>query len=158
MSSGATLARVEAGEVTQVEAAAMLGLSYRQTKRLWSQYQQGGTAALMHGNAGRAFNRAKDPKLRARALRLVRKHYQRTGEVFGPALAAEHLREDHGIALDAETSRRWMLAEGLWQRERKRKAYRQRRQRRAHFGELVMGSARKISSARPSAAYFDYTG
>jgi transposase len=134
---GGILARVEAGEVTQVEAAAMLGLSYRQTKRLWSQYQQGGTPALVHGNAGKASNHGKDAKLRARALRLVRKHYQGPGEAFGPTLAAEHLREDHGIALDAETLRRWMLAEGLWQRERKRKAYRQRRQRRAHFGELV---------------------
>jgi hypothetical protein len=134
---GGILARVETGEVSQVEAAAMLGLSYRQTKRLWSEYQQGGTAALIHGNAGKPSNRAKDGKLRERVLRLVRKHYQGPGEVFGPTLAAEHLREDHGIALDAETLRRWMLAEGLWQRERKRKAYRQRRQRRAHFGELV---------------------
>jgi hypothetical protein len=30
-----------------------------------------------------------------------------------------------------------MLAEGLWTRERKRKPYRQRRERRAHSGELV---------------------
>ena len=48
---GGVLARVEAGEVTQVEAAAILGLSYRQTKRLWKQYQQDGAAALVHGNA-----------------------------------------------------------------------------------------------------------
>ncbi len=34
---GGVVARVEAGEVTQVEAAAILGLSYRQTKRLWKQ-------------------------------------------------------------------------------------------------------------------------
>jgi len=134
---GGVLARVEAGEVTQVEAAAILGLSYRQTKRLWKQYQQGGAAGLVHGNAGRASNRAIDAKVRRRALKLVRKNYQGPGAAFGPTLAAEHLREDHGIAVDAETLRRWMLAEGLWQRERKRKAYRQRRKRRAHFGELV---------------------
>ena len=91
----------------------------------------------MHGNAGKASNRAKDEKLRARVLRLVRKHYQGPGEVFGPTLASEHLREDHGIEVAAETLRRWMLSVGLWQRERKRKAYRQRRKRRAHFGELV---------------------
>jgi hypothetical protein len=47
------------------------------------------------------------------------------------------LQEDHGLRVDAETLRRWMLAEGLWTRERKRKPYRQRRVRRAHFGELV---------------------
>ena len=41
------------------------------------------------------------------------------------------------IPVDAETLRRWMLDEKLWSRERKRKPYRQRRQRRGHFGELV---------------------
>jgi len=56
---------------------------------------------------------------------------------LGPTLAAEHLEHDYGLKVDAETLRRWMLTEGLWKRERKRKPYRQRRQRRPHFGELV---------------------
>ena len=40
-----------------------------------------------------------------------------------------------------------MLAEGLWTRERKRKAHRQRRLRKAHFGELVQmdGSFEDVS-------------
>src|SRR3954447_12481581 len=106
---GGVLARVQAEELTQVEAAEILGVSYRQAKRLWQRYQQGGTAALVHGNAGKRSNRAKDGKLRVRTIKLVRQHYQGPGEVFGPTLAAEHLREDHGIAIDAETLRRWML-------------------------------------------------
>jgi hypothetical protein len=52
-------------------------------------------------------------------------------------LAAEHLAREDGLRIDAETLRRWMLAEGLWSRQRQRKAYRQRRERRRHFGELV---------------------
>src|SRR5579871_467174 len=68
------LKRVKAGDLTQVEAAEVLGLSYRQLKRLYRRFRKQG---------------------------------------------------------------RWMLAEGLWSRERKRKPYRQRRARRAHFGELV---------------------
>jgi transposase len=131
------LARVEAGQISQVEAGAMMGVSYRQAKRLWKRYQKGGAASLVHGNVGKASSRAKDPKVKARALKLVKKYYQGPGEPFGPTLAAEHLRDDHNIVVDAETLRRWMLAAGLWQRERKRKAYRQRRPRRAHFGELV---------------------
>jgi hypothetical protein len=76
--------------------------------------------------------------LRRRVLALVRKHYSgEPGERFGPTLAAEHLWEDHGLAVDHETLRRWLLAEGLWSRERKRKAYRKRRPRREHFGELL---------------------
>ena len=71
-------------------------------------------------------------------LGLIRQHYGgEPGERFGPTLAAEHLEQDHGLKVDAETLRRWMLAEGLWSGERKRKVYRKRRARRAHFGELV---------------------
>ncbi len=36
-----------------------------------------------------------------------------------------------------KTLRRWMLAVGLWSRRRKRKPHRSRRQRKAHFGELI---------------------
>jgi hypothetical protein len=59
------------------------------------------------------------------------------GGRFGPTLAAEHLASEDGMRIDAETLRRWMLSEGLWRRRRKRKPYRQRRERRRHFGELV---------------------
>jgi hypothetical protein len=71
-------------------------------------------------------------------MKLVREKYgEGEGERFGPTLAAEHLASEDGLRIDAETLRRWMLEEGLWSRQRKRKAYRQRRERRRHFGELV---------------------
>jgi len=132
------LKRVKADELTQVEAAEMLGMSYRQVKRLYGRYETGGAKALVHRSVGRRSNRARPAEERKRILTLVRKHYGGgPGERFGPTLAAEHLQEDHGVTIDAETLRRWMLAEELWTRERKRKPYRQRRERRAHFGELV---------------------
>jgi len=134
---GGVLERVKGGELKQVEAAAVLGLSYRQTKRLYARYRRKGTAGLVHGNAGKRSNRAKPEKLRKRTLKIVAERFQGPGERFGPTLAAEHLEQDYGVSIDAETLRRWMLAEGLWKRERKRKPYRQRRQRRSHFGELV---------------------
>jgi transposase len=132
------LKRVKAGELTQVEAAEMLELSYRQVKRLYGRYLEGGAKALVHRSAGKPSNRARAAGERKQVLGLVRKHYGGgPGERFGPTLAAEHLHEDHGITVDPETLRRWMLAEGLWTRERKRQRYRQRRERRPHFGELV---------------------
>lgn len=132
------LKRVKAGELTQVEAAEMLGLSYRQAKRVYARYVASGPKGLVHGSVGKPSNRARPKKERRRILALVRKQYSGApGERFGPTLAAEHLKEDHGIEVNAETLRRWMLADGLWTRERKRKQYRQRRIRRAHFGELV---------------------
>ncbi len=132
------LKRVKAGELTQVEAAEMLGLSYRQVKRLFRRFGDGGAKALVHRSAGKPSNRARPAEERKQILSLVQKHYGGApGERFGPTLAAEHLQEEHGITVDPETLRRWMLAEGLWTRERKRKPYRQRRERRPHFGELV---------------------
>ena len=56
---------------------------------------------------------------------------------FGPTLAAEHLASEDQLEVHPETLRRWMLAEGLWSEARKRKQHRKRRDRRAHFGELV---------------------
>lgn len=47
-------------------------------------------------------------------------------ERFEPTLAAEHLAEEDGIAVDHETLRRWMLAEGLLSRQRKCKKHCQR--------------------------------
>ena len=132
------LRRVQAGELSQVEAAEVLKLSYRQLKRIYGRYRVEGARGLVHGNAGKPSHRATPAKQRQRILGLVRKHYSGgPGERFGPTLAAEHLAEEHGITVDAETLRRWMLEAGLWTRERKRKPYRQRRERRAHFGELV---------------------
>ena len=97
-----------------------------------------GVDGLVHGKVGKRSNHAKAARFRRRVLGLIGKHYGgEVGERFGPTLAAEHLAEDDGVVVDAETLRRWMLEEGLWSRARKRKPYRQRRLRRAHFGELV---------------------
>jgi transposase len=116
----------------------MLELSYRQTKRVWRRYREAGSAGLKHGNAGRRSNRGKPQKLRRRVLQLIEKKYsggERGG--FGPTLAAEHLAEEDGVVIDHETLRRWMLEQGLWSRRRQRKKHCQRRERKAHFGELV---------------------
>lgn len=132
------LARVKSKQLKLTDAAELLGVCYRQAKRLWKRYRSGGAKALKHGNAGGRSNRAKPEKFRCQVLQLVRQKYSGpVGERFGPTLAAEHLGEEDGLAVHAETLRRWMLAAGLWSRARKRKAYLQRRQRRAHFGELV---------------------
>lgn len=132
------LGRVESGELKQREAAELLGVGERQVKRLCARYRQGGAVGLVHGNAGKRSNRAKPQQMRQRVIELLRKHYGGgPGERFGPTLAAEHLAEEHSLEMDSETLRRWMLSEGLWTRERKRKRYRQRRLRRMHFGELL---------------------
>ena len=132
------MGRVAKEELKLTDAAAMLQLSYRQVKRLWGRYRRKGSKGLQHGNAGRASNRSKPAKFRRRVMSLIQQKYSGCEEErFGPTLAAEHLAEEDGIVLDHDTVRLWMLQEGLWSRQRKGKKHRQRRERKAHFGELV---------------------
>jgi len=132
------LARVKSQELRVVDAAVLVGRSYRQAKRLWKRYREEGAAGLKHRSAGRRSNRAYAERFRLKVLGLVREKYGgAVGERFGPTLAAEHLASEDGQRLDPETLRRWMLAAGLWSRERRRKRHRRRRERREHFGELV---------------------
>lgn len=120
------------GQRTQVEAARLLRLSTRQVRRLLQRLQQGGDGALVHGLRGQPSNHRKDAKLRRRVLQLYRKDYPD----FGPTFAAEKLAE-RGLEVSADTLRRWLLAAGLWQSQRRRDQHRSRRPRRSCFGELV---------------------
>jgi Helix-turn-helix domain len=123
---------VLAGERTQAEAARLLRRSARHVRRLQRKIEAHGDGALVHGLRGRPSNRRADPQLKAAAVKAYRQHYPD----FGPTLAAEKLAE-RGLAVGAETLRRWLLAEGLWQRRRRREPHRSRRPRRDCFGELV---------------------
>ena len=127
------LARVKARELLIKDAAVLMRVSYRQAKRLWKRFQGGGAASLKHRNAGRDSNRRRPEKERKKILGKVEEKYAG----FGPTLAAEHLASEDQLHIHPETLRRWMLEAGLWKRARKRKQHRKRRERRAHFGELV---------------------
>ena len=132
------LARVKAATLSLRSAATLMDVSYRQAKRLYRRYRQHGAAGLKHRGAGRASNRTTSMRLRRQVLARVREKYGGTvDERFGPTLAAEHLASEDGLTVDHETLRRWMLAAGLWSRARKRSPHRRRRERQAHFGELV---------------------
>jgi transposase len=132
------LARVKGRQLRVVDAAVLMGVSYRQGKRLWKRYREEGAAGLKHRSAGRRSHHAYAEKFRRRVLKLVREKYGGpVGERFGPTLAAEHLASEDGQRVVAETLRRWMLEEGLWSRERRRRRHRRRRERKEHFGEMV---------------------
>jgi transposase len=127
------MAMVEAGQMTLKTASVQLGVSYRQAKRIRAAYKAGGDAAMVHGNSGKASPRRIDKAVREKALMAYRERYWD----FGPTFAAEKLEKAEGIKVSAETLRKWLIAEGLWERHRKRSAHRQRRERSACFGDLV---------------------
>jgi transposase len=104
-----------------VDAAKMLEVSYRPASRLWQRYRKEGAKGLQHRSAARISNRAKPEKFRREMLQLIGEKYSGTEqERFGPTLAAEHLADEDGLEVGEETLRRWMLAEGLWSRMRRR--------------------------------------
>jgi Helix-turn-helix domain len=120
------------GKRSQAEAARLLELSTRQVRRLQGKIETDGDAALVHGLRGQPSNHRIDKAVRAKVLRAYRRRYMG----FGPTFACEKLAEEK-LIVSPETLRSWLLAEGLWERQRRRDTHRQRRPRRACFGELV---------------------
>ena len=123
---------VLAGERPQKEAARLLHLSVRQIRRLGRRLEKEGDKGIIHRLRGRPSNARWDTQAREKILHAYREAF--VG--FGPTLAAEKLAEQ-ALAVPAETLRGWLLAEGLWQPKRQREQHRQRRERRACFGELT---------------------
>src|SRR5678815_3281813 len=113
--------RIKAKTMTLVAAAGVLRLGYRQMKRVWSRYRDQGDAGLVHRGRGRASNRAKGKELKEKILQRYEERYAG----FGPTLACEHLKADDGLEVDHETLRRWLLAQGRWNMQRRRQKHRQ---------------------------------
>jgi transposase InsO family protein len=124
------------GKRTQAEAARLLKRSVRQVRRIQRKLEADGDGALVHGLRGRPSNHQHESSLRRRVVNAYRSRYSD----FGPTLACEKLAAEQ-LHVGVETLRRWLLAEGLWERRRRRDPHRSRRPRRSCFGELVQMDA-----------------
>lgn len=123
---------LEEGRFSQAKAAALLKLTVRQVRRLQQRWRLEGDAALVHRLRGKSSNHRHNAQLKKKVLRTYRRRFAD----FGPTFASEKLAEQ-GLVVSADTLRRWLLDEGLWQRKRRRDPHRSRRPRRSCFGELV---------------------
>jgi transposase len=124
---------VKADELNQVQAAELLGVSYRQVKRIWRRYEAEGDAGLVHRLRGKPGLRHKPVSLRVEVLaRCAEERYAD----FGPTLMAEEL-EKEGLVVDHDTLRRWLLATGKRTVRRRRQQHRQWRERKPCFGAMV---------------------
>jgi transposase len=119
--------------ITIREAAKELKISYRQGQRLYAAYIMEGDPGLIHGNIGKPSNRKMAEGIREQVLKAYREQYSD----LGPTCAAEKIAEEHGIVISAETLRRWLIEEGLWEVKGRRCIYRSRKERRGYFGELI---------------------
>jgi len=126
--------KITAKQITQVEASHLLGISYRQVKRIVKRYRQYGVVALVSKRRGKPANNRIASTVKQTALALLHDHYHD----FAPTFANEKLSECHGIRCSSETLRKWMIEDGIWQAKTKRHAcIHQPRARRAQFGELI---------------------
>jgi transposase len=129
------LAGVKGKQLRVADAAVLMGVSYRQAKRLWKRYRERGAAGLKHESAGRRSNHAHDEKFRQRVLGLVREKYSgRIGERFGRVLGlyreryfdlnVRHFHEKLASAHEIRLSYSWvkgiLQGAGLVARGRKR--------------------------------------
>ena len=128
-----TTQQVVAGGRTVAEAAAILGLSTRQVKRLSRRLRLHGAAAFASPQRGKTPNNAFDAALHERVLALARSDY----EGFGPTFLAEKLAEREEVTISRETLRRWLIEAKMHRPRRRREHPRPMRERRARLGELV---------------------
>src|SRR5581483_5150059 len=110
-----------------------MGLSVRQSRRVWKRFQSQAAGGLVHGLRGRVSNRRLDE---AFADRIVKLHQERYSD-FGPTLACEKLVSEHNLKVSPNTLVRLLKERGLWERRRRRGKHRKRRERRSCFGSML---------------------
>jgi hypothetical protein len=127
--------RMGRGELTVVEAAAVLALSTRQVRRLRRAVEKRGQAGVVHGNTGRPPAHRISEQIRKQVIELRRKKY----EGFNDVHFAEKLSALEHLALSRPSVRRILRAAGIGPpRKRRAPQHRRRRARRAQAGLMIL--------------------
>jgi transposase len=120
--------------ITLKAAAGLMRVCYRQAKRLWARYRNGGAKSLAHGHRGRRAPNARGAEVRQRVLVLHREVYAQ----FNDTHFVEMLAEREGLRIGRETVRRWLREAGIRPKRRRRPPqHRSRRSRRPQLGLLL---------------------
>ena len=123
-----------AGHMTIDQAATLMGVSTRHTRRILAAYREEGAAALSHGNRGLRATNATPETTKAEVLRLARSRYSETNHTH----LSELLREREGIDIARTTLRRILAGAGVKSPRRRRPPqHRVRRQRMPREGMLI---------------------
>ena len=116
------------------QAAEIMGVSERHTKRLMAAYRKDGPAALAHGNRGRRPHNAVPEAAAAAVVKLARDGYAGANHSH----FTELLREREGIDLSRPTVRRILVKAGIGSpRSRRSQQHRFRRKRMPQEGMLI---------------------
>ena len=116
------------------QAATLMGVSTRHTRRLLAAYRKEGAAALAHGNRGRRPSNITSETTRSMVIHLARTRYSVANHMH----LSELLREHEGIDIGRTTLRRILVDAGLVSPRRRRSPkHRARRQRMPLEGMLI---------------------
>jgi transposase len=129
----AAIKELARGRLSASDVAERLDVSRRHVFRLLHRYRAAGDAGLVHRLRWHPSNHGYPRRLRERVIELYWHQYRD----YGPTLFAERLAEDHKISVDHETVRRWLMAAGGTNVQRKKRPHRTRRERRSALGDLV---------------------
>ncbi len=120
--------------INQQKAAQILDLSDRQIRRIVRRVRKEGERGVIHRSRGCKGRRTIEEAVHERILELYRERYNG----FGPTLASEKLWELDHVRVNDETLRLWLMDEGLWHADKRRKLKeRSWRARKERFGEMV---------------------
>jgi len=120
-------------QITQKEAANILGISRRQVIRITANVKEHGDIALIHKTRGKPSNRRKPVDIKNKVLSLCKTIYKG----FNPTFASEKLFEKDKILVNPETLRLWFKETGIDYKKRKSKKHRSWRLRKPHYGEMI---------------------
>ena len=131
---GHVLEQVAQFALSLKEAAAIMGVSYRQAKRIRKRWQRDGLEGFCHRNRGRSVSHALDPKTAAKLLALHEANYQN----FNDTHFVEMLVEKEGIGVSREKVRQLLRAAGRGpKRKRRVRKHHARRPRKTRAGIMM---------------------
>jgi len=119
--------------IRQIDAAELLELCTKQISRITGRVLEEGDKGIVHKSRGEPSHNAIPKKKKDKIMNLYKEKYND----FGPLLASEKLFEIDKLKVSDETLRNWLIAEGLWIKNRRRKKHRKWRERKHFFGEMI---------------------
>jgi transposase len=123
------------GQVPLQEAAGLMGVCYRQAKRLKAVLVRAGPGGLAHGNRGRSPTNRIGAEVRAKVLALSREKYAD----FNDTHFAEMLAEREGIEVSRDWVRRVRRETGIGPKRRRRsQRHHRRRPRKEQAGAMML--------------------
>src|SRR5271166_5078157 len=127
------LGRVEAGGLSQLEAAELLGMSERSFRRWSRRFEADGEEGLLDRRLGRRSGRAVPDDEAERLERLYRERYAG----FTAKHFHEHLVRDHGFRWGYTWTKTYLQGRGLLAKAPRRGAHRRKRPRRPMVGMML---------------------